>query len=95
MKYIDYRNVHGIEIQSSSIFDGLLGKGDIHIHLMGEGEGESFELTDAVNPQGIVEYIQAVIDEIHSHSEGEEDRRPFEILLDTLTQMVREHLDQR
>ena len=52
---------------------------------------------DAVNPQGIVEYIQAVIDELHDHGDHEhvDDRKPFELLLDTLTDMVREHLETR
>lgn len=97
IQYIDYRSIHGIEIRTNSIFDGLLGKGDIHVHL--EAEHENFGLSDAVNPQGIVEYIQAVIDELHhGHDDGHEaidDRKPFELLLDTLTDMVREHLEKK
>ena len=48
-----------------------------------------------MNPQGIVEYIQAVIDEMkHQHNIPVDDRAPFELLLDTLTEMVREHLQK-
>lgn len=64
-----------------------------------EAEHENFGLSDAVNPQGIVEYIQAVIDELHhghdDHHEEIDDRKPFELLLDTLTDMVREHLEKK
>ncbi len=95
IQYIDYHSIHGIEIKSDSLFDAILGKGDIHVHL--EAEQEEFGLTDAVNPQGIVEYIQAVIDELRDHGDHHEidDRKPFELLLDTLTDMVREHLEKR
>ena len=91
--YIEYESVHGIEVKTHSIIDSIFGKGDIYVHL--ESENEEFFLEDAVNPQGIVEYIQAVISEIHAHKHDPiDDRQPFELLLDTLTQMVREHLEK-
>ena len=36
VKYIEYESIHGIEVKSDSIFDPLLGKGDIQIHLASE-----------------------------------------------------------
>jgi hypothetical protein len=93
VQYLEYESIHGIEVKSDSIFDWLLGKGDIWLHLA--SGREEFALTDAVNPQGIVEYIQAVIDEMkHDHHAPVDDRAPFELLLDTLTSMVREHLEK-
>jgi hypothetical protein len=93
VQHLGYESIHGIEVKSDSIFDSLLGKGDIWLHLV--SEREEFVLTDAVNPQGIVEYIQAVIDEMkHEHDTPIDDRAPFELLLDTLTEMVREHLQK-
>jgi hypothetical protein len=92
--YLSYEHIHGIEIQSDSFFDSLLGKGDIHVHIA--SEHQKFFLADAVNPQGIVEYIQAVTEEMHHHEEEPvDDRKPFELLLDTLTEMVREHLEKK
>ncbi len=91
--YIEYQATHGIEVKTHSIIDSIFGKGDIYVHL--ETQDEKFFLEDAVNPQGIVEYIQAVLSEIHDHKESDiDDRQPFELLLDTLTQMVREHLEK-
>jgi hypothetical protein len=92
--HLDYRSIHGIEIRRDSIFDSLLGKGDIEIHL--HGEEDDFRLEEAANPDGIVEYVQNVIDEFeHGNFEDEGDRKPFEILLETLTDMVREHLERK
>lgn len=44
-----------------------------------------------------MEYIHAVIQEIEEshHEEPIDDRKPFELLLDTLTEMVRDHLEKK
>lgn len=95
--YLSYEAVHGIEVRSKSFLDSIINKGDIWIHL--EHETQEFYLPDAANPQAIVEYIHAVLDEMedHGHHEEEEidDRKPFELLLDTLTEMVKEHLEKK
>ncbi len=82
-------------MKSNSIFDGILNKGDIWIHLA--TESDKFFLPDASNPQSIVEYIHAVIQEIEERSKEDpiDDRAPFELLLDTLTEMVKEHLEKK
>ena len=42
-----------------------------------------------------MEYIQAVLDEMrHEHDRPVDDRAPFDLLMDTLTDMVREHLQK-
>lgn len=93
--YLSYDAAHGIEVKSHSFFDSILNKGDIHIHL--PENTQQFFLPDASNPQAIVEYIHAVIEEIEAgrHEEPEDDRKPFELLLDTLTDMVKEHLEKK
>ena len=93
--YLGYEAVKGIEVKSNSFMDAIFDKGDIWVYL--ESEHNEFYLPDAASPQSIVEYIHAVIDEMHSHEEeGEvDDRKPFELLLDTLTEMVREHLENK
>ena len=93
--YISYESVHGIEVQSNSIFDSILNKGDVIIHL--QSNWGEFQLPDASNPQAIVEYIHAVIQEIEENHNEEpiDDRKPFELLLDTLTEMVRDHLEKK
>lgn len=93
--YLSYDAAHGIEVKSNSFFDSILNKGDIHIHL--PENSQQFFLPDASNPQAIVEYIHAVIEEIEAgrHEVVEDDRQPFELLLDTLTDMVKEHLEKK
>ncbi len=95
--YLAYDSVHGIEVKSNSFFDSILKKGDIYIHL--PTENTEFFLPDASDPQSIVEYIHAVIQEIeernHHPEEPVDDRAPFELLLDTLTEMVKEHLEKK
>lgn len=98
--YVSFHSIHGVEIKRDSIFDSLLGKGDISIHL--EDETAEFELREASNPDEIAEYVQGAVAEIrdrsHGHDEHEEipdDREPFQILLETLTEMVKDHLDKK
>lgn len=94
INYVDYHSIHGVEIERNSIFDWLLWKGDIVIEMI--SEHNEFALADAVNPQWIVEYIQAVVDEIkHGGTEEKTHQQSFEVLLETLTQMVKEHLEQK
>ena len=88
--YVEYRDIRGVEIHTSSLFDSLLNKGNIVVHA--EGEDAEFMLEGAVNPQEVVSYINEVTEELHQHEE-DDDKAPFEILLHTLTEMVREHLE--
>ncbi len=94
--YVDYHVMHGVEISRDSIFDSLLSRGDVSIHF--EDESTDFRLADAANPDELAEYVQNAVAEVrHGHGEEDlpDDRKPFEILLDTLTEMVRDHLAKK
>lgn len=98
--YVSFHSIHGVEIKRDSIFDTLLGKGDISIHL--EDETEEFELREASNPDEIAEYVQSAVAELRDRSSGHDeheevpdDREPFQILLETLTEMVKDHLEKK
>lgn len=97
--YVDYHSIHGVEIRRDSIFDSLLGKGDVAIHL--EDESEEFQLAEASHPDDIAEYVQNAVAEArgrndHGHEESvQDDREPFQVLLETLTEMVKDHLSQK
>lgn len=92
--YVDYHAMHGVEISRDSVFDSLLGRGDVSVHL--EDEMTDFRLADAANPDELAEYVQNAVAEARNGRRGEDDlfddRKPFQILLDTLTEMVRDHL---
>jgi len=49
-------------------------------------------LEGAENPYEIVSYINEVIEELEHHA-AEEEKAPFELLLHTLTHMVKGHLE--
>lgn len=69
--YVSYHSIHGVEIKRDSIFDSLLGKGDISIHL--QDETEEFELREAANPDEIAEYVQGAVADLKSHDTGHEE----------------------
>ena len=98
--YVAYHSVHGVEIHRNSIFDSWLGRGDVSIHLA--DSEEEFRLIDAAHPDEIAEYVQGAVADLKSHDVGHEepeeipdDREPFQILLDTLTEMVKDHLAKK
>jgi hypothetical protein len=99
--YIEYSDIQWIQVDTNSFIDTTFWKGDIRINL--HGATEEFFLSDAQDPQIVSEYIQWILDESHNahddhHMHAEEpvdDRKPFELLLDTLTDMVREHLEKK
>lgn len=102
--YVPYHSVHGVEIRRDSVFDSLLGKGDIVI-LLAEDRGEDFGLLEAADPEAIADFIQEEIEKAKKARDkhaaapqedtGPDDREPFQILLDTLTEMVKDHLERK
>ncbi len=60
--YVDYHAMHGVEITRDSVFDSLLGRGDVSIHL--EDEATDFRLADAANPDELAEYVQNAVAEV-------------------------------
>lgn len=86
--YIPYDKVEWIEIRTRSWFTAMIGMSDVVIKLNWQ---ESFTLTSAAKPTAIVEYIQNATQ--HKKWEhGPDDREPFEILVETLSDVVKWHL---
>ena len=88
--YIPYDKVEGIEIRTRSWWAALLGMSDAVIKLSG---GDQFTLYSARNPNAIIAFIQEHSKKAHGHhGETEDDREPFDILVDTLSGVVKWHL---
>lgn len=87
--YIDFSDIKWIELKQSSMWDWLLDKANIIIHL--EWESSNFILEDAKSPKNIVWFIQEVIEEKQKAAE-EEDKDSFEFLINTLKKVVKDHL---
>ncbi|MDD5197635.1 MAG: hypothetical protein PHN60_02115 [Candidatus Gracilibacteria bacterium] len=88
--YIDYHDIKGSEIQTHSFWDSFFHKGDVILYTA--GDGEDFVLEGAENPHDISDHIEEVIQEIAEKKEYE-DKAPMELLLHTLTEVVRDHLE--
>lgn len=83
--YIPYDKVEGIEIRTRSWFTAMIGMSDVIVKLNGQ---ESFTLTSAAKPTTIVEHLQNAT----QHKKAwhwVDDREPFEILVETLSDVVK------
>lgn len=86
--YIPYDKVEWIEVRTRSWFTAMIGMSDVVVKLAGQ---ESFTLVSAWNPTVIVEFLQNAT----QHKKWEhsvDDREPFEILVETLSDVVKWHL---
>ena len=85
--YIPYGKVEGIEIRTRSWWAALLGMSDVVVKLAGD---DSFTLYSAKRPTAVVGYLQAVGKKKKWHES--DDKEPFDILVDTLSWVVKWHL---
>lgn len=86
MLYIPYGKIEGIEIRTRSWWAALLGMSDVVVKLPWE---DNFTLYSARRPTEIVAFLQSVGKKKKWH---EDDREPFDILVDTLSWVVKGHL---
>lgn len=89
--YIDYSDVRWIEIRQHSMWDWLLWKWQIYIHL--EWENADFSLEDARNPSEIVWYIQWILED-REKSKNQHEENLNEKLLSALRWVVWEYLEK-
>lgn len=88
--YVEFGDIKWIEIQENSMWDSALNKGTIQLYL--EWEDDPFSLEWAYAPAAIVSYIQNYIeDKAKKKKDGE--KKSFEVLLDTLQKVVKNHLE--
>lgn len=88
--FIDYHDINGSEIVSHSFFDSFFHKGDILLYT--HGEEDNFILEGADSPHDIADHINEVVHEMASKKKTKE-KAPFDLLIHTLTEVVRDHLD--
>ncbi len=85
--YIPYTKIEGIEIRTRSWWAALLGMSDVVVKLAGADE---FILYSAKRPNEIIAFLQDVGKKKKAHDE--DAREPFDILVDTLSWVVKGHL---
>lgn len=88
--YIDYNDIKGTEIETHSFWDSFFNKGDVVLYTV--GEDNNFILEGAENPHDISDQIESVVQELEE-KRNEKEKEPMELLLHTLTEVVREHLE--
>ena len=89
--YIPYDKIEGVEIRTRSWWAALLGMSDVVVKLAG---WDQFTLYSARNPSEIISFIQ----EASKHKWyglDWDDRESFDILVDTLSDVVKWHLTTR
>ena len=89
--YIDYNDVKWIEVRQHSMWDWVLNKWEILIHL--EWEGTSFWLNEAKNPWEVVWYIQWILEE-REKKKKDKDLSLTDKLFSTLRWVIKEHLEK-
>lgn len=88
--YIDYHDIKGSEIQNHSFWDSVFHMGDIILYTA--GDRDDFILEGAEYPDDIADHIEEVVHELEKNKKQKE-KEPMELLLHTLTEVVRDHLE--
>ena len=86
--YIAYDKIEGIEVRTRSWMTALAGMSDVVIKLTWQ---ETFSLVSAKSPSTLVGFLQEKTKN-KKHGLSDEDKEPFDMLIDALTWVVKGHL---
>jgi hypothetical protein len=85
---IPFEKIEGMEVRTYSWIYSVLGISDIVVKLLGN---ESLILRNASQPTEVIHALQEAV-KPHKKWHGADDREPFDILVDTLSDVVKWHL---
>ncbi len=85
---IPFAKIEGIEVRTYSWIYSVLGISDIVVKLMGN---ESLILFNASKPTEAIHALQEAV-KPHKKWQSKDDKEPFDILVDTLSDVVKWHL---
>lgn len=85
---IPFVKIEGMEVRTYSWIYSVLGISDIVVKLMGN---ESIILRNASNPTDTIHALQEAV-KPHKKWDSKNDKEPFDILVDTLSDVVKWHL---
>lgn len=88
--HVDYHDIRWSEIRNNSWLDSVFNKGDIILYT--HGDEDSFILDGAEYPNDVSDHIEEIIHKI-SEQKKHKEKAPMELLLHTLTEVVRDHLE--
>lgn len=86
---IPFEKIEGMEVRTYSWVHSVLGISDIVTKLLWN---ESLILRNASKPTEVIQALQEAVKPHKKESTKDEDREPFDILVDTLSDVVKWHL---
>lgn len=86
---IPFEKIEGMEVRTYSWIYSVLGISDIVVKLMGN---ESLILRNASNPTDVIHALQEAVKPHAKWHSTTEDKEPFDILIETLSDVVKWHL---
>lgn len=90
--YIAYEKVESIELRTPSWLYSIVWISDVRIHLAGD---EHHTLSSAAYPKEVVQFLQDMLKWDDKKIEKPDDKEPFDILVDTLSWVVKDHLSTK
>jgi hypothetical protein len=89
--YIEYNDVKWIELHQASMWDWMMNKWTITLHLL--WEWPPFKLDEARNPREVINYIQEVLEE-KEKAKKNKDQSLTDRLFSTLRWVIKDHLEK-
>lgn len=86
--YTPYDKIESIEVRTHSWLYSVVGISDVTINLAGD---DAHTLTSAAYPKAVVQFLQDMTKPAKK-DQNDEDKEPFEVLVDTLSGVVKNHL---
>lgn len=90
--YINYDKIESIEVRTPSWMYSVVGISDVRVHLAGD---EYHTLVSAEEPKNVVQFLQDKLKKDEKKEALEEDKEPFDVLVDALSWVVKDHLTQK
>lgn len=91
LMYINYEKIESIEVRTKSWLYSVVSISDVRVHMAGD---ETHTLSSAAFPKDVVQFLQEKTKPKKvENTENEDKRESFEIMVDTLSGIVKNHLN--
>jgi len=92
VSYIEYRNIKGVEVDESGMWNRFFHKGSVTLFI--EGDEDGFILEDAEYPDEVSGVIQEILDDMERTKKNAK-KQEYELVLDALKDVVKNHLKEK
>lgn len=91
LMYINYEKIESIEQRTESWIHSMIGISDVRVHMAGD---EAHTLSSAAYPKDVIGFLQDMT-KPPGEDPKEDNRDRFDVMVDTLSGIVENHLDTR